>query len=393
MSITRLTLKNFTVFADAKLEFCPGINVLIGENACGKTHVLKLLYASRTDLSVASTSVYGLEVNILRTFFGTRPASMAQLRRHDGLTSLGGVLIHNSDAGTQATQLDRHRPIEVDPDIVDPRPTKLRGGIFLPPRDVMAMYPGFVAAYENRELSFDATYYDLCRQLSAARLRGKAARAVADLLAPLERLLGGEVRLENDGFHLKSPERDISAPLLAEGWRKLGTLAYLIANGSLTENSILFIDEPEASLNPTLTVQLVQVLRELAHRGVQIFLASHDYLLVHRLSQASEHALSPQVPTRFFALHRPEPGAAVAVETADTLAQIEHNAILREFARYYDDEQRYTLDELAAPPPPPASKPRAKKPTAKKPTAKKSTAKKSTAKKTPAKKTPASKRR
>lgn len=382
MSITRLTLKNFTVFADAKLEFCPGINVLIGENACGKTHVLKLLYASRTNLSVPTSGAADIFVDIIRTFFGTRPASMASLGRHG--VSRGVVNVHSLDGGTQTAKVHGKTAIYLHPDIIDLRPSAVRPGIFLPPRDVMAMYPGFVAAYENRELSFDATYYDLCRQLSAARLRGKAAKAVTDLLAPLERLLGGEVRLENDGFHLKSPNGDISAPLLAEGWRKLGTLAYLIANGSLTEKSILFIDEPEASLNPTLTVQLVQVLRELAHRGVQIFLASHDYLLVHRLSQASEHALSPEVPTRFFALHRPEPGAAVAVETADTLAQIEHNAILREFARYYDDEQRYTLDELAVPPPP--SKTRAKKSTAKKTAAKKTAAKKSTAKKTTASK-------
>lgn len=383
MSITRLTLKNFTVFADAKLEFCPGINVLIGENACGKTHVLKLLYASRTGLSVPCSRVAELSIDIIRTFFGTRPASMDSLRLHGAPRGAGVVNFHSSDGGTQTAKIQGRTAIYLHSDIIDLRPSAVRPGIFLPPRDVMAMYPGFVAAYENREISFDATYYDLCRQLSAARLRGKAAKAVTDLLAPLERLLGGEVRLENDGFHLKSPNGDISAPLLAEGWRKLGTLAYLIANGSLTEKSILFIDEPEASLNPTLTVQLVQVLRELAHRGVQIFLASHDYLLVHRLSQASEHALSPEVPTRFFALHRPEPGAAVAVETADTLAQIEHNAILREFARYYDDEQRYTLDELVAPPPPPASKTRAKK----------STAKKSTAKKTAPQETAARKRR
>lgn len=48
-----------------------------------------------------------------------------------------------------------------------------------------------------------------------------------------------------------SPHGDIAAPLLVEGWRKLATLAYLIANGSLTTKSILFIDEPESSLNPT----------------------------------------------------------------------------------------------------------------------------------------------
>jgi AAA15 family ATPase/GTPase len=39
-----LNLENFTVFADARLEFSPGINVIIGENGTGKTHLLKAAY-------------------------------------------------------------------------------------------------------------------------------------------------------------------------------------------------------------------------------------------------------------------------------------------------------------------------------------------------------------
>lgn len=40
-----LTLKNFTVFPTAELEFSPGLNVIVGENGTGKSHLLKLGYA------------------------------------------------------------------------------------------------------------------------------------------------------------------------------------------------------------------------------------------------------------------------------------------------------------------------------------------------------------
>ena len=36
---------NFTKFSSGQFEFASGINVLIGKNGTGKTHLLKLLYA------------------------------------------------------------------------------------------------------------------------------------------------------------------------------------------------------------------------------------------------------------------------------------------------------------------------------------------------------------
>jgi predicted ATP-dependent endonuclease of OLD family len=40
-----LELKNFTVFADISIEWSPGLNVIIGDNATGKSHLLKLGYS------------------------------------------------------------------------------------------------------------------------------------------------------------------------------------------------------------------------------------------------------------------------------------------------------------------------------------------------------------
>ena len=332
MTISRLELTNFTVFEKASFEFCPGINVLIGENGTGKSHVLKAMYAFCRAAQEAGEREPGMLVYPkLDTVFRTRFRVSSSLRRR-GCTK--DAVIRIADASGAKAELALHEKGGKNSQIMNSRPA-----IFVPPREVLAMYRGFVAAYEGRELDFDETYYDLCKALGAAPLRGTRAKAIEAVLAPLEQILGGKVVLEGDRFVLKQDDGETEAHLIAEGLRKIASIAYLVANGSLTANSVLFWDEPEAGLNPTLVVKVVEFLQTLAAWGVQVFLASHDYLLVHRLSQTVEYGVEPAVPMRFFSLYRPEPGAAVEVEQGSDLFSLGHNAILDEFARYYDDEQ------------------------------------------------------
>jgi hypothetical protein len=44
--IHKLVAKKFTVLRDARLTFARGINVVIGSNGTGKSHVLKLAYTA-----------------------------------------------------------------------------------------------------------------------------------------------------------------------------------------------------------------------------------------------------------------------------------------------------------------------------------------------------------
>lgn len=46
MYITQLKVSNFTTFEENIFIFGAGINVFIGENGSGKTHILKLLYSA-----------------------------------------------------------------------------------------------------------------------------------------------------------------------------------------------------------------------------------------------------------------------------------------------------------------------------------------------------------
>ena len=43
--LKQLKIENFTVFTEADFEFSPGLNVIVGENGTGKSHVLKLAYS------------------------------------------------------------------------------------------------------------------------------------------------------------------------------------------------------------------------------------------------------------------------------------------------------------------------------------------------------------
>ena len=53
--------ENFTVFEKISIPFCRGLNVLVGENGVGKTHVMKIAYAacqaSKHDVSFSQKSV------------------------------------------------------------------------------------------------------------------------------------------------------------------------------------------------------------------------------------------------------------------------------------------------------------------------------------------------
>ena len=45
MTVKQLSIEQFTAFEQASFEFSPSINVFIGTNSTGKTHVMKLIYS------------------------------------------------------------------------------------------------------------------------------------------------------------------------------------------------------------------------------------------------------------------------------------------------------------------------------------------------------------
>ncbi len=350
MTISGIKIDNFTVFKSSEISFSSGVNVIIGANGTGKSHLLKLLYAM-TQWASGRTPNEGKKLKgssvppLLHGLFRPEDGDLSLLIRERSGNAMADIELL-ADGGDWCARIFADENLRsVDPSVIPQMPNAK--GIFIPPNEVLAIYPGFTASYEKRELAFDQTYYDICKALSAAPLKTKNV-VLSRLKLNLEDILDGSVVQKGERFYVKSKkgERSFEAHLLAEGHRKIAALVHLINNGSIDKGTVLFWDEPEANLNPRLIRHIALFLRELAKLGIQVFVTTHDYLLIGELSMAAEYQTKPVVPIRFLAMSRQGDGP-VHVQNGDTLADLQDNPILDEFAEHYQREQKASLHFVA----------------------------------------------
>ena len=324
--ITRICLERFTAFELVDLLPSTGINVLTGVNGTGKTHVMKVAYAaceaSNEDVRFADK---------LRGVFmpwQSRIGRLAKRRQGGGRTS---IRVERGERTLQASFSSR----TASPDSADVRLRQWKESqvqsAYIPVKEMLANAPGFRSLYARRELHFEEVYRDILDRAYLPPYRGAPDAERRALLRELRDCLGGSVMLQNEEFFLKSRQGNLEFALLAEGLRKLGLLWVLMQNGTLTEGAILFWDEPETNLNPELFDRVVRVLLELQRAGVQVFIATHDYVLLKELDLQSR----ADDEVAYHALFRDESGQ-VACRTAGTYLELRPNAIADAFARLYD---------------------------------------------------------
>jgi energy-coupling factor transporter ATP-binding protein EcfA2 len=318
-----LTLENFTVFAKARFEFSAGINVLVGENGTGKTHLMKLLYALAFD-RYRSYGINGTLQGVFQIPVSTDTLKdLGHLVRHQHSSSrINGKYANHSWEMTIDTNgangivhfgEDRHRPV------------------FIPAIDMMGHTRRFLTTYDEYQIDFDQTHRDIVALLLAPEKRTPSETAPG-ALKTLGEILGGEVEEENERFYLKTPQGRQPMPLVADGLRKIATLHQLIKNGFLQPGTTLFWDEPELHLSPVLMDEVVAALLELARSGVQIFLATHSYVILKELDLQAR--TSDEV--RYFGLQATPEGTKVEMTT--DYAQLNPNPIAEQFDSIYDRE-------------------------------------------------------
>jgi energy-coupling factor transporter ATP-binding protein EcfA2 len=347
VAIDALEIDRFTAFTKGRLQFVDGVNVLIGANGTGKTHLLKLAYSSlkaseRADSSLSLAA--RIETKLAWVFRpdDQRIARLVQRR-------------HGRDTARVRLDLTDQRRLDFT---IGSGSRKLRvnsavdghafPSIFLPSREVLAMYEGFTTAWTRRELSFDETYFNTALALGGSALKGPTPAWLRGIVRDLEKEVGGSVALEGGRFYVRLKDGRMEAHLVAEGLRKLASIRHLIANGSLRENAVLFWDEPEANLNPMLVTMLANWLRALALGGVQIFLATHDFLLARAISFWEQYPSSTRSPNvRFFGLKRRTDAAGVSIHEGSFLS-LPDNHLIDAYLRQNDEEQRLISAQLKA---------------------------------------------
>ena len=344
-----LTVSNFTAFSDARLEFSQGLNVIVGENGTGKTNMLKLPYAvmavsadearrgGRPPTKAFLQSRIGEKlINMFRPD-DQRLGRLARRQRGRNRCEVG-VRFRQSQTGLKFSFASQNKS-EV---VIDRVPQKWIDNtpVYLPPRELLSIYPGFVSLYESRNVEFEETWRDTCLLLGAPTLRGPRGKEVSDLLNPLEDEIGRVVLERNDRFYLRQAGADnMEMPLVAEGWRKLAMLSRLIATDSISDGNVLFWDEPEANLNPKLIRAVARAILRICDSGVQVMCATHSLFLLREFEILLREEYSG-VEHRYFALKRS--GDGVSVQQSDDVGEVDPLTLLDEELKQSD---RY-LDEM-----------------------------------------------
>jgi len=159
-------------------------------------------------------------------------------------------------------------------------------------------------------------------------------------LTTLQKAIDGKVTIKEEEFFLRNKQGNLEFTLLAEGIRKLGLLWLLIQNGTLLSGSILFWDEPETNLNPKLFGVLMDIILDLQRNGVQVFLATHDYVILKELDLRKKK----NDKLKFHSLYKDEKSGEIHCDSIDSYLKISPNAIAEAFADLYDREIRRSME-------------------------------------------------
>ncbi len=331
--IEHLKLERFTAFESLDMEFSPGINVFIGDNGTGKTHILKVVYAA-CDI-IQSKKNFAEKINDVFYPSGKQLGRLVQRAKK----SVGGSVevVRKLNDGKKISirlTLSNHTksPFTAVVNGVKQWMEYPMKSVFIPVKDMLANAPGFRSLYAAHDIHFEEVYSDIVDRALYSLLKGPMDRDRQKLLDILRKAMDGNVITENEEFYLKSPQGKLEFTLLAEGYRKLGLLWLLIQNGTLLNGSALFWDEPETNLNPRLIRTVIGILMELQRMGVQIFVSTHDYVVLKEF----DLAIQENDRILYHSLFREEKSKRLAAASCQTIQGLKQNAIEDTFGSLID---------------------------------------------------------
>ncbi|MBF0099873.1 MAG: AAA family ATPase [Desulfobacterales bacterium] len=323
--IEHIEIKNFTVFESLKTDLVSGVNLFIGANGTGKTHLLKLLYSFQS-AGLKNDLFKDLSSKLYRVFLPTETLLKRLIRKGKGQKNKAFISVIRNGEKIDITLEDKITHGECKTQHLKPDKP-----VYIPVKEMLANAPGFRSLYNEREIHFEEVYADIIDKAFLPPLKNITPEREI-ILTLLQKEMGGKIKIKNEEFYLKSKTGEIEFPLVAEGIRKLALLWLLIANGSLDTGATLYWDEPETNLNPSMLPLVVKVLLALERIGVQIFIASHSYVLMKEFElQRKDHSLC------FYSLYKDE-NDSVAFNKSQTCHNLLPNKIADAYSRIYDLE-------------------------------------------------------
>ncbi|KJR44099.1 ATP-binding protein [Candidatus Magnetoovum chiemensis] len=339
MSLAKIKLERFTAFEMLDLDLSRGINVFIGANGTGKTHLLKLAYAA---CDITKTKADFAE-KLVRVFmpFGSVIGRLVKRQKNSTRCS---IEISRKNIKLE-TSFTNHAAVAKSAAISGLKswaenPVE---SVYIPVKEMLSNAPGFRSLYAQREIHFEEIYSDILDRAYLPALRGPAGIERKRLLTSLQQIMEGKVTIKDDEFFLQNRQGSLEFSLLAEGVRKLCLLWLLIQNGTLLNGSVLFWDEPETNLNPQLFGPLIEIILSLQRMDVQVLLATHDYVILKELDLRKKKSDA----VFFHSFFRDRTSGQIQHHSTDEYLQIHPNAIQDTFLDLFDRDVKRDNESTA----------------------------------------------
>lgn len=281
-----IRIKNFGPLTDlAWPNPSPQVNVVIGENSSGKTFLLKALYSAVRTLEEHKRGNDNrgpkqvLDDKLYWTFQTEKIGDLVRKGTKERLSF--SAFIDGSpleyEFGTSAEKGVGGYSVH----------TKSRDAvsIFLPAKEVLSLFHVIKKSRGiDQEFGFDDTYYDLVKALEKAPTQGRVGDFFSAARRTIEGMHSGRVEYADNKWTFRVGNQIFPIHLTAEGFKRILIIDRLIVNRTLSPSSILFFDEPDAMLHPTAIVAVMEALGSMASAGMQIFMATHSYFALKKLS-------------------------------------------------------------------------------------------------------------
>ena len=353
MKILKTQIEQFMLFETLDIDWASNINIISGNNNTGKTALLKLLYASIKafhDIHNSKgepTKEKSIEtlVNKLNGCYRPDANAVGRLVKRKRGSNRAEIEILLEDSNSIKYGFGSMQTNRIDLLSYPDASFKNVDGIYLPPKEIISAFENFAALYSEYHIAFEEMYYDLARILDRPLKKGPNTSEQNSVIRNLENILNGSIILSDKKFYLYVKDMgNFEMGLVSEGYRKLSTIMYLILNGSLGKNSILFWDEPETNMNPKMIDPMVKAIVELAKMGVQVFVTTHDYFVQQGFGLAATYPQNShsKIDIKFISLYKQDD--QIQYEHSDTLHELNNNPVMQEFDDLYSREQEKLND-------------------------------------------------
>jgi len=203
--IKQIDIENVTLFEKVSFEFSGALNVFIGKNSTGKTHLMKLIYALSKAYEIADNleknpSKFSIPITkeLLKNFMVNRVGKLSSKVKGHPYSKIN--IYNNLKEHTSLEFTSQQEAVSISQYVENLLDVS---SVYVPTKEILTMYNGFISRYLEGELTIEKIYFDLAVKLGIPLK--KTPFNSPQLLEPIEKMMQGQIVFDSaqEQFYLQ----------------------------------------------------------------------------------------------------------------------------------------------------------------------------------------------